>query len=406
MKTVWDPKVRGLGERAYRGVTSYVFRYRIDGRQRFITIGRKGEWTLVAARERVKELRRMVDVGRDPAGEKRERLAAATMADLAQRYLDEVLPERNKKNRKLAYMQRRVRYVETQVTKDVDEIARTLGRHSRVADIHGGDVAKMHRGFTETKGPVRANRMLGLASRMFGLSLVPAAGENKPWRNAEQGNPCKGIRKNHEEGRTRFFSQDELMRIAAAINQYGQTHRADASTDCLRLIMLTGCRPVEAQLAQWSQFEEPGVWIKPSSHTKTNKEHRLPLSPAAIELVERLRERRKPNRQWLFPGQRPGQPLHTIAHCWKNVRELAGLEKSARVYDLRHTTASIAAAAGLSLLVIGKLLGHSNAATTARYSHLHDDPVRAAVDRVGAVLGSAMNGTKGGKVVKLRTTRT
>ena len=75
---------------------------------------------------------------------------------------------------------------------------------------------------------------------------------------------------------------------------------------------------------------------------------------------------------------------------------MAGLERSARVYDLRHTHASIAAAAGMSLLIIGKLLGHSNAATTARYSHLHDDPVRAAADRVGAVIGNAMNGGNGG----------
>src|SRR6266536_431711 len=139
MKIVWDTKVRGLGERPYRGVTSFVFRYRIDGRQRFITIGRKGEWSLLAARERAKELRREIDVGRDPAGERRERREAATMQDLVQRYVAEVLPERNKKNRALPYMQHRVKYVETQVTKDVHEIARQLGKHTPVAEVHGGD---------------------------------------------------------------------------------------------------------------------------------------------------------------------------------------------------------------------------------------------------------------------------
>ena len=71
-----------------------------------------------------------------------------------------------------------------------------------------------------------------------------------------------------------------------------------------------------------------------------------------------------------------------------------------RIHDLRHTFASILASAGLSLPIIGELLGHTQAATTARYTHLFDDPLREATERVGAAITSA--GKKSADVVKLR----
>ena len=83
-------------------------------------------------------------------------------------------------------------------------IADKLGKHTKIADVHGGDIAELHRKITETGRPVRANRILTACSKMFSLALVPRAGETLPWRNAVQGNPCKGIKKNYEEGRERF----------------------------------------------------------------------------------------------------------------------------------------------------------------------------------------------------------
>jgi integrase len=131
---------------------------------------------------------------------------------------------------------------------------------------------------------------------MFALALVPKAGETLPWRNAVQGNPCKGIQNNHEEARERYFSKAELERIAVALQTY-----PGGAADCIRLIMLTGCRPGEAMSATWEQFDvEPGFWIKPSGHVKQRKAHKLPLSPPAIELIERLRKKRRG--RWVFPG--------------------------------------------------------------------------------------------------------
>ena len=252
----------------------------------------------------------------------------------------------------------------------------------------------MHRKITETGRPVRANRVLSVRSKMFSLSLAPMPGENAPWRNAAQGNPCKGIERNHEEGRERFFSQPELAAIVDALNDY-----PGVAADCVRLIMLTGCRPAEAMNAQWPEFDkEPGYWIKPSAHTKQRRVHRLPLSPPAIELIDRRRKKRKG--EHVFPGDIAGEPLKALWHVWHFVRKKTGLGQDARVYDLRHTFASVGAGGGLGLPIIGKLLGHTQSRTTQRYAHLADDPLREAAEKITTVITSA--GKPSAKVIDIK----
>jgi integrase len=154
--------------------------------------------------------------------------------------------------------------------------------------------------------------------------------------------------------------------------------------------------------AAWTEFDnEPGYWVKPSAHVKQRKEHKLPLSPPAIELIKRLRQTR--GGRWVFPGGQPGAHLATLAHCWKFVVARAGLKPKdghpARPYDLRHSFASVGAGGGLSLPIIGKLLGHTQPSTTQRYAHLADDPLREAAAKIGAVIAGA--GERGAKVVKI-----
>jgi integrase len=389
--TYWDndPKVSGFGVRIYAGGgRSFFLNYRIDGRERRYTIGAFPRWSVTAARERAKELRSEIDRGHDPAGQKRERREAPTVQDLIDRYIEEHLP------RKSAGEQR----VEDE-KKMLEEIGKHLGPHTKVADVHGGDIRDMHRKISESVGrsgprAVRANRILSVCSKMFSLSLVPMKGENTPWRNAALGNPCKGIERNHEEGRERFFSQGELAAITDALAEY-----PGVAADCVRLIMLTGCRPAEAMGAEWSEFDkEPGYWVKPSAHTKQRKVHRLPLSPPAIELLERLRKKRKGN--WVFPGDIAGEPLKALWHVWHFVRRKTGLGQDARVYDLRHTFASVGAGGGLGLPIIGKLLGHTQSRTTQRYAHLADDPVREAAEKITTVITGA--GKAGAAVVNIK----
>ena len=214
--------------------------------------------------------------------------------------------------------------------------------------------------------------------------------------------------------------------------------------------MLTGCRPGEAMLATWDQFEaEPGFWIKPSAHTKQRKVHRFPLAAAAAELLEQIRSQRAktPRRaqsEFVFPGQSHGEPLKQLRTAWDDVTEKASLalwrdakdprvaalvkdlERSlrraptvneatglaqkaglklppaphdARIYDLRHTFASVGAGGGLSLQIIGRLLGHTQMRTTQRYAHLADDPLREAAAKITAAIASA--GKDSGKIVRM-----
>ena len=399
-RTVWDSEVRGLGVRIYAGGTrSFFFNYRIDGVERRKTIGRLGDWSVEAARIEAKELRKQVDRGEDPARKKRERREAATIADLIERYERDHLPTKSQSKMRLNDEKRQL-----------DMIGKALGMSTRVEVIHGGDIQEMQNRITENRGPVRANRVLALCSKMFSMALVPLAGEDSPWRNALQGNPCKGIARNREEGRERYFSESELERIAAALAEYPpeayekQKKPGQAAVDALRLMMLTGCRPSEAMKAEWPEFDAaPGFWIKPSSHTKQKKIHRLPLSPPAVELIERLRKDRTTTK-WVFPGKEPGEFISTFTHCWGFVRERAALAsdeqgRPARPYDLRHSFASIAAGSNFGLPIIGKLLGRSSARTTQRYAHLADNPLKVAADRIGTTIANA--GKSGADVVPI-----
>jgi integrase len=370
----WDSKTPGFGVRVNPGGSkSFFLNYRIDGVERRIVIGPFPRWSVTAARERAKELRRDVDIGNDPASDRRDRRDAATVEDLIGRYVADHLPGKKLHEAHRLNDHKRM----------LAEIAKQLGKRTKVADVNFSDCQAMHRKIGETIGRPRANRILTIASKMFSLSLIPRAGEILPWRNAVLGNPCKGIERFPEEGRERFYSPQELAKISDALDQY-----PGVAADCVRLIMLTGCRPAEAMQAKWSEFEkEPGYWVKPASNTKQNKTHKLPLNPQAIELIEGLRKKHKG--EWVFPGDKPGEPLKALWHVWHFVRRKTGLGQDARVYDLRHSVASIGAAEGLSLPVIGKLLGHASPRTTARYVHLDGETLREASTAIGNRIAGA-----------------
>jgi integrase len=390
--TLWDddPKAKGFGVRVYAsGTKSFFINYRIDGRERRFTIGDYPRWSVEAARERAKELGKQIDRGHDPAGEKRERRDAPTVEELADRYIEEHLPTKTTADDRKEDEKVMLR-----------EIVKYLGKHTPVASVHAGDVQNMHRRISESIGshgrprPVRANRILAVCSKMFSLTLIPRAGENKPWRDQAQGNPCRGVKKNHEEGRERFFSQAELAAISDALAEY-----PGVAADCVRLVMLTGCRPAEAMKARWEEFDkESGFWCKSSAHTKQRREHKLPLSPPAIELINRLRKK-KHRGEHVFPGDIQGEPLKTLWHVWHFVRKRTGLGRDARVYDLRHSFASIGAGGGLSLPVIGKLLGHTQSRTTERYAHLASDVLQEAATKITHVI---VNAGKPDKVVNIK----
>jgi integrase len=151
--------------------------------------------------------------------------------------------------------------------------------------------------------------------------------------------------------------------------------------------------------ATWDQFDlERGIWTKPSAHTKQKREHRVPLSGAAMALLSEIRtEQRAGDRSqgnviqlsaasdYVLPGRDRKKPLNDIKKFWATACREAKIA-DVRLHDLRHTFASVLASSGESLLIIGQLLGHTQPSTTARYAHLFDNPVREAANRAAAAL--------------------
>src|SRR5262249_46084290 len=157
-----------------------------------------------------KALRRRIDQGRDPGQERKERREAPTVRDLIDRYIREHLPTKTGRDR----------HRKTDELKMLAEIGEHLGLARHVAEIHYGDIRAMHRAISTrpTKRnpqgrPVGANRFLAMASVLFSLSLKPMAGEAKAWRDPVQGNPCKGVARNRETARERFYSAAEIAAI-------------------------------------------------------------------------------------------------------------------------------------------------------------------------------------------------
>jgi integrase len=258
------------------------------------------------------------------------------------------------------------------------------------------DIDGLHRKISK-HAPYLANRTVAVLSKMFGLAI------KWKWRTD---NPAKGIERNDEQKRHRYLSPAELAKLTEALTALEDQQAANI----FRLLLLTGSRRGEVQAAKWEQFDlAGGVWTKPGSTTKQKTMHCVPLSAPARLLLKNLREKAKPDAIYVFPGRGADHRVE-IKNEWREVCIAAGIieteivgekvlvKPSARVHDLRHTYASVLASAGLSLPIIGALLGHSQPATTDRYSHLMDDPLRQATERAGSIV---MAKDKGAEVVNL-----
>jgi integrase len=180
-------------------------------------------------------------------------------------------------------------------------------------------------------------------------------------------------------------------------------HRKKQSANAVMLLLLTGARRGEVLSAQWSQFDlEGGTWTKPASATKQKRMHRIRLSAPALALLRKMAE--SAESEHLFPGRGENDAQGDLKRFWGTVRKEASLP-DVRVHDLRHSYASILASEGLSLPVIGALLGHATAQTTQRYSHLLDGPLKRATERVGKKVMAAIEKGGGGDLIPFPTKR-
>jgi integrase len=363
-RITYDTTVKGFGIRVTAaGARSFLLNYRTRlGRERRYTIGSFPDWKTAPARTEAIELKKQIDRGGDPLGDIMAGREAPTVADLCNRFEADYLPRR-RPSTQTSYRQQ-----------IAAEIKPSLGR-LKVAEVTFADVDGLHRKITKRGVPYRANRVIATLSRMFTMAIK--------WRMRPD-NPVKGIERNQEHRRRRYLSAEELKRLIRALDAC----RDQQSADIVRLLMLTGARRGETLQARWDDFDlAKRVWRKPGATTKQKTEHQVPLSEAAVQLMTSLRRRADKDAEWVFPAA-DGGPRRDVKDAWGSLCRAASI-KSARLHDLRHTYASVLASAGLSLPVIGALLGHTQPATTHRYAHLFDDPLRAAAERAGAIITGA-----------------
>jgi integrase len=351
--------VRGFGLRVtVAGAKAFILNYRAAGQERRLTIGTFPDWSVSRARAEARELRVRVDRGEDPLADRVALREAPTVRQLADRYIAEHLPKK------------RVGSARDDKAMLQTWVLPTLGA-KKVASVRPVDVEALHTKVTRSGAKTRANRVVGLLSKLFTLSVK--------WEYRAD-NPCKGaVDRNPETKRKRYLSTAEISRLSLVLGECNSRQAANA----IRLLMLTGARRNEVCGATWGQFDLAAeTWTKAASETKQNREHCVPLSAPALQLLQEIGPGHPD--EFLFPGGN-GRGYLNIRTTWETVREKAGLA-DVHLHDLRHSFASILVSGGASLPLIGALLGHSNPATTARYAHLQMDPLRAAAERVGSVI--------------------
>jgi integrase len=356
-----------FGVRLYAGgVRSFIVEYRPKGQPpRFHTIGTFPVWSVEAARSEAIEIRRRAEQdGVDPQAEKQAQRDAPTVAKLCDRFIAEHASTKRAKTKK-GYEQT----VET-------EIKPALGK-KLVTAVTKEDCQKLFKEITK-RAPYQANRVLACMSKMFTLAMG--------WRMRTD-NPCKGIERNSEEKRERYLTNAELQRLTRALAQHEDQQVANA----IRLLLLIGCRKGELLSAKWEAFDlvERGTWTKLGSQTKQKRQHTIPLNDTALSVLRAMEKAAPDDAEYLFPGDADGH-LGDIKKQWAAVRRRAGITDAGRtrlrIHDLRHSFASFALNSGVTLETVGGLLGHSQIATTQRYSHLTDQTKREATAKVGSLL--------------------
>jgi integrase len=323
----FDSEVSGLAVRVYpSGRKVFVFDWRDNGRQRRVTIGQHPTWTIGKARTHASRMRLKADTGESVAPARGSRVA-----DLIEQW------------RVTVKLTRRPGTAAGYCHMIDNHILPAFGR-DEPRNITRNRVEIWHGGMAE-RTPINANRALGVLSSFMSWLEHDRKIEH---------NPCKGIRRRPENQRHIFLDAAEIAAAHTAL--VGDNNRAAALA--LRLALLTGCRIGETLSLSPEQIDaKRKLWIKPAT-TKQKRVHVIPLQAEALAIAQEL--------------MRLGLPdYEDCRRAWDRAKAIIG-RPDVRIHDLRHSRASALARGGASLMQIGRVLGHTAPATTARYAHLVD----------------------------------
>lgn len=380
---LWDAELKGFGLKVTpKGKKVYVLQYRFQGVLRRYTIGAQGSpWTPEKARFEALRLLGRVKDGNDPATSKQNDKDAMSVSQLCDIYLVEGI--NGKKASTLATDKGRIER----------HIKPLLGR-KRVKDLNLNDIKKFmgdvatgktaadiktgkHGRARVTGGEGTANRTAGLLGGILSFAIDGGIRSD---------NPVHGVKRFAEKRSERFLSPKELARLGDALLSAERNGENQTAINAIRLLILTGCRKSEILTLQWSHVNfQAGYLELPTSKTG---QKRVPIGAPSLELLGSLS--RLDGNPYVLPGEKAGKHFIGLPRAWKRIRESADLH-NVRLHDLRHSFASVGAGAGIGLVVVGKLLGHRNPSTTARYAHIADDPAKAAADRISISISNLLN---------------
>lgn len=395
---LWDTEVRGFGLKITpAGSKSYLLKYRVGSgrgaRVRRFTIGSPGSpWTPTTARAEALRLMGDIAAGVDPMQERSDRARELTVAELCDLWLAEGCT--TKRESTIAMDRSRIRahvkpllgrrHLRSIERGDVERFLRDVAAGKTAAKAKTGKA----RGLSRVRGGRgAATRTVGMLGSIFEFAVA---------RGLLDSNPARGVKRWPDEKRERFLSAAELARLGDVLRASAGSEHPSAIA-AVRLLALTGCRKAEILGLRWEHVDlELGALRLPTSKTGAKVVH---LGPPAVQLLSTLP--RTVGCPFVLPGHVEGSHFRGLQKAWVRIRERAGLE-DVRLHDLRHSFASVGAAGGDSLLIIGSLLGHRKAATTQRYAHLSQDPVKDAAGRIAGRIAAAMDGGADGEVVELR----
>lgn len=255
---------------------------------------------------------------------------------------------------------------------------------TKVKEVTHAQVARLHHTLRET--PYQANRTLAMLSKFFSWC------EQCGYRDRGT-NPAVGVEKFREEKRTRFMDEETIGKIGSSLNVLEASKQIDPyAAAAIRTIFFTGARLNEVLTLQWEDIdlENGKAYLKDS---KTGAKV-LRLGSPAVALLESLPR----INEWVFPSSRTEKHLVNLRKPWVTVCEHAGAS-GWRIHDMRHAFGAVSADGGISLPIIGAVLGHSQPQTTARYAHVGDNPVAKAADETAKIVERALNS---GKVTALK----
>lgn len=367
-KILWDDDPKGLGVKVNRsGKKVFILKYRNQyGRQRKLTIGAYGTFTLEQARKQAKELLVQVAHGSDPATDKQERRTCPTMKDLLERYL----VEHSKVNNKPTTYRGNKYFVERYLIPE-------LG-HEKVQAIARSDIYALQQKLCKQSKNV-ANTAISILSKAFNLAEIWG------WR-ADYTNPCRHVKKFPVPPKQRFLSKVEFKRLGEVLDFMERAQLESPSViAAIRLLMHTGCRLNEVVTLKWQYIDfDNHCFHLPDSKTGAKTVYYSSVVGALLQNIQR-----QPDNTYVLAGTIKGKSISDLEKPWRRIRKDAGLE-DVRIHDLRHSFASMAAASGMSLPLIGAMLGHKQPQTTAQYVHLLGDPMREAANMVSNNISKAM----------------